>query len=196
MSGSARKKRSKFWVLRSWRAAQAGQKGGWAGGDAYPWERGECRGVYLGHAIRPRVSPVSPMSPVVLLSASRADISKDRGSNLDQVKENEKVKRNSKKLKFWKFKILIASVTATSCSHMLHYIKLCLWGAAIRLMLSLNLIMLTVALWLATRAAMPKDRDSNLGPRSKSLRKTKSIFDKLHLKASRVDGSGRSVVNW
>jgi hypothetical protein len=63
-------------------------------------------------------------------------------------------------------------------------------------MLSLKSIMSTLALWLATRAAMQKDRGSNLGPRSKSLRKTKSIFDKLNLKASRVDGSGRMVVNW
>ncbi len=54
---------------------------------------------------------------------------------------------------------------------MLHYIKLCLWGATIRLMLSLNSFMSTVAVWLATRAAMPKDRGSKLGPRSKSLRK-------------------------
>jgi hypothetical protein len=63
-------------------------------------------------------------------------------------------------------------------------------------MLSLNSFMISVALWLATRAAMPKDRGSKLGPRSKSLGKTKSIFDKLNLKASGVDGSGRSVVNW
>jgi hypothetical protein len=45
----------------------------------------------------------------------------------------------------------IASVTAISCSHMLHYIKLCLWGATIRLILSLNSHMSTVALWSATR---------------------------------------------
>ncbi len=69
----------------------------------------------------------------------------------------------------------IASVTAISCSHMLHYIKLCLWGATIRLMLSLILHMSTVALWSATRAAMPNVRGSKLG-------RTNSIFDKFNLK--------------
>ncbi len=72
----------------------------------------------------------------------------------------------------------IASVTAISCSHMLHYIKLCLWGATIRFMLSLILNMSTVALWSANRAAMPKVRGSKLG-------RTNSIFDKLNLKRFR-----------
>jgi hypothetical protein len=70
----------------------------------------------------------------------------------------------------------IASVTAISCSHMLHYIKLFLWGAPIRLMLSLISHMSTVALWSATRVAMPKVPGSNLG-------RTNSIFDKLNLKS-------------
>jgi hypothetical protein len=61
---------------------------------------------------------------------------------------------------------------------MLHYIKLCLWGATISLMLSLNSIMSMVALWSATCATMPKVRVSKLG-------RTNSIFDKLNLKSFR-----------
>jgi hypothetical protein len=33
------------------------RKGGRAGVGAYPWERGELRGVYLGYTIRSHVSP-------------------------------------------------------------------------------------------------------------------------------------------
>jgi hypothetical protein len=64
-----------------------------------------------------------------------------------------------------------------NCGHMLHYTKLCLWGATIRLMLSL-ISMSTVALWSATRAAMPKVRGLKLG-------RTNSLFDKLNLKSFR-----------
>ena len=46
MSGSARKTRSKFRVLRGWRAAQAGQKGGRAGGVARTHGRGVSEGGY------------------------------------------------------------------------------------------------------------------------------------------------------
>jgi hypothetical protein len=98
-------------------------------------------------------------------------MSKDRGSNLGQVK-----KRNSNTIEILKFKMGIASVTAISCGHMLHYIKLCLWGATILLMLSLISHMSTVALWSATRVAMPKVPGSKLG-------RTNSIFDKLNLKS-------------
>jgi hypothetical protein len=69
----------------------------------------------------------------------------------------------------------IASVTAISCGHMLHYIKLCLGEATIWIVLSLISHMSTAALWSATRAAMPKVRGSKLG-------RTNSIFDKLNLK--------------
>jgi hypothetical protein len=94
-----------------------------------------------------------------------------------EVRISPKSKREiQKQLKFYNFKMGIASVTAISCGHMLHYIKLCLWGATILLMLSLISHMSTVALWSATRVAMPKVPGSKLG-------RTNSIFDKLNLKS-------------
>jgi hypothetical protein len=100
-------------------------------------------------------------------------MSKDRGSNLGHFE-----KRISNKSKFWNYKMGIASVTAISRSHMLHYIKQCLWGAPVRIMLSLNSYMSMVALWSATRAAIPKDRGSILS-------RTIFVFDKLNLKSLR-----------
>jgi hypothetical protein len=57
ISESAHKTHSKFWVLRSWRAAQAGLKGGRAEGTARTLGRAVSeRGVYLCHTIRAHVS--------------------------------------------------------------------------------------------------------------------------------------------
>jgi len=46
MIGSARKTRLKFRVLRGWRAAQAGQKGGLAGGIGRTQGRGVNEGGF------------------------------------------------------------------------------------------------------------------------------------------------------
>jgi hypothetical protein len=84
----------------------------------------------------------------------------------------------------------IASVTAISCGHMLHYTKLCLWGATIRLMLSL-ISMSTVALWSATRAAMPKVRRLKLG-RTNSLFELMEVEDRSNM--SKYRGSNHDQV--
>jgi hypothetical protein len=107
MSGSARKTRSKFWVLRSGR------------GVARTHGRGDSKGGYTWAIL------YKPMF-AHLLPCHRWSNGQHRGlvCRRTEVRISAKSQKNSiqsRKEKFWNFKMGIASVTAISCSHMLHY---------------------------------------------------------------------------